>query len=109
VDKLRRDLGDAVEVSLQPAIFDCNGATLDPAEFTQSLHKGSRPWPPDRSVRAQEPNGRQLAWLLRARRKRPSHRRAAEQRDEIAATDVDCHVTLPWEVMPMQWRDVTTL
>jgi hypothetical protein len=33
--------------------------------------------------------------LLRARRER-SRCRASEQRDEIAATDVDCHVTLPW-------------
>ena len=31
----------------------------------------------------------------------PCRRRAAEQRDAIAATDVDCHVTLPWEVMPI--------
>jgi hypothetical protein len=35
--------------------------------------------------------------LLRARRERPCDRCAAKQRDEIAATDVDCHVTLPWE------------
>src|SRR5262249_51541567 len=97
VDKLRRDLGDAVEASLQPAIFDCNGATLDPAEFAQSLHKGSRPWPPDRSVCAQEPNGRQLAWLLRAGRERPHHRRAAEQRDEVAAFIKKMHPKTPVE------------
>jgi hypothetical protein len=36
--------------------------------------------------------------LLRARRER-SRCRASEQRDEIAATDVDCHVTLPWKVI----------
>jgi hypothetical protein len=83
-DKFRRDLGDAVEASLQPAIFDCDAATLDPAEFAQSLHKGSRPWPPDRSVRAQEPNGRQLAWLLRPRRERPSNGSAARECDEFA-------------------------
>jgi hypothetical protein len=40
--------------------------------------------------------------LLRARRERPRRRRAAEKRDELAATDVDCHVILPWEVMLMQ-------
>jgi hypothetical protein len=26
-----------------------------------------------------------------------ANRRAAEQRDEFAATEVDCHVPLPWE------------
>jgi hypothetical protein len=39
---------------------------------------------------------------------RPCSRGATEQRDEVAATDMDCHVTLPWEVMPMQWRDHIT-
>jgi hypothetical protein len=33
---------------------------------------------------------------------------AAEQRDEVAATYVDCHVPLPWEGLPMQWRDDIT-
>jgi hypothetical protein len=35
------------------------------------------------------------------RRERPRCRRAAEQRDELAAPDVDCHVTLPSGVMPI--------
>src|SRR6516162_7100760 len=35
-----------------------------------------------------------LSRLLRAYRERPRRRRAAEQRDELAATDVDCHLTL---------------
>jgi hypothetical protein len=37
--------------------------------------------------------------LLRACRLRP-YRRAARRDDEISALDLDCHVTLPWEVMP---------
>ena len=37
-----------------------------------------------RRGRAQEPDGRQLRRLLRARRERPRRRRAAEQRDELA-------------------------
>ena len=37
-----------------------------------------------RRARAQEPDGRQLRRLLRARRERPRRRRAAEQRDELA-------------------------
>jgi hypothetical protein len=46
--------------------------------------------------------------LLRARRKRP-RRRAADERDEVAATNVDCHVTLRLRVMPMQCREDITL
>jgi len=38
-----------------------------------------------------------------------SQGRAAEQRDELAPTAVDCHVALPWEVMPTQWSDDITL
>jgi hypothetical protein len=37
-DELGRDLGEAFGASLGPAILDCDGATLDPAEFAQSLH-----------------------------------------------------------------------
>jgi len=50
-----------------------------------------------------------LSRLLRAHRERPRDRCAAEKRDELAATDVDCHLTLSWKVMPMQWRDHITL
>jgi hypothetical protein len=82
-DKLGCDLGAAFRASLIPAILDCDGATLDPAEFTHSLHKGRRPWTQARCIRAQKTNGRQLARLLRARRERPCRR--AEQRDERAA------------------------
>jgi hypothetical protein len=64
-DKLGRDLGVALGTSLRPVILDRDGAPLDPAEFTESLHKSGSPWDPGRSVRAQEPDGRQLHWLLR--------------------------------------------
>jgi hypothetical protein len=50
-----------------------------------------------------------LVRLLRARCERTRDRRAAEKRGEVAPTDVDCHVTLLWKVMPMQWRDDITL
>jgi hypothetical protein len=33
--------------------------------------------------------------LLRPHRDRPSRRRPAEQRDEVAASDVSCHLILP--------------
>src|SRR5262249_21702667 len=80
------DLSVAGGTSLRPAILDRNIAALSPAKLTQSLHKSSSPGTPDRSFRAQEADGRQLARLLRARRQRPSDRRAAEQRDELAAS-----------------------
>jgi hypothetical protein len=38
-----------------------------------------------------------ISWLLRARRDRPRCR-AAEQRDELAPSNVDCHATLPWVI-----------
>ena len=74
----------ALAASLRPAILDRDGATLDPAELAQPLHKGGGPVAPVRSrARAQEADGRQLARLLRVRRERPS-RRAADERDELA-------------------------
>src|SRR5262245_43739980 len=71
---------------LRPTILDRQGATLDPAEFAQSLNKGGCPCTPGRRrARSKEPNDRHLRWLLRPRRERPRRRRAAEQRDELAA------------------------
>src|SRR5262249_42311440 len=84
-DELGRYLGDAFRATLMPAILDRNGAALDPAECTQSLHKSSDIWSPDRSVRAQEADGWPFS-LLRPRRQRP-RRRAAEQCDERASPD----------------------
>ena len=42
-DELGRDLGEALAASLRPAILDRDGATLDPAEFAQPLHKSGDP------------------------------------------------------------------
>jgi len=36
-------------------------------------------------------------WLLRTRRERPSRRRSAEQRDELASPDAKCHLIPPAE------------
>jgi len=66
-DELRCKLGEAFAASLRPAIFDRNGASFDPAEFAQSLHKGSGQLALRGSrSRAQESDGRQSAPLLRA-------------------------------------------
>src|SRR5215813_3923006 len=76
----------ALLASLRPAILDCNGATFDPAELTQPLRKSGEPFASSgMGVRTQEADGPQTSGLLRARRERPRHRRAAEQRDELAA------------------------
>jgi hypothetical protein len=61
-----------------------------------------------RAPGAEEPNHRHRR-LLRARRERQRDRRTAKRKYELSPFDVACHVTLPWGVMPMQWRDVTTL
>src|SRR5271170_5406834 len=81
--ELACNLGDALGASLRPAILDCDGATLDPTEFTQSLHKSSSPWTPERSVRAQKADRRQL---LCEGTERPRCRSTAEKRDEITSS-----------------------
>src|SRR6516162_1550758 len=87
LDKLNRNLGVAVAAVLRPAILNRDRATLDPTEFAQSMRKSGGPQSVGRSRgRAQEPNGRQLRRLLRARRERPRGGRAAEQRDEFASS-----------------------
>src|SRR5262249_51962697 len=84
-DELGGDLGGAFIATLRPAILDRDIPPLAPAQLTQPLHKGAGPLALCCSrARAQKPNGRQLAGLLRARRERPCCRRATEQRDELA-------------------------
>src|SRR5262249_41566443 len=84
-DKLGRDLGRALVAALRPTILDRDSAPLDPPEFAQPLHETGNPLAGGRKrARAPEPDGRQFRLLLRARCERPCHRRAAEQRDELA-------------------------
>jgi hypothetical protein len=40
---------------------------------------------------------------LRADSEWPSGSRAAKREYELSPSDVDCHVTLAWGVVPMQW------
>src|SRR5262249_11845011 len=69
---------------LCPAILNREVATVDPSEFAEPLYKSGNPLAVyRRRGDAQEPDGRQFAWLLRPRRERPC-RRAAKQRDELA-------------------------
>src|SRR5262249_35100350 len=93
------NLGIALRASLPPAVLDRDGATLDPAEFAQPLHKCVDPcalayWAAPTEV----PDGRQLPRLLRARCKRPRRGRAAECGQQFPPSDGDCHTPLPCEV-----------
>src|SRR5262249_1657033 len=83
-DELSGNLAEALGTSLRPTPLERQGATLDPAEFAQSLNKGGSPCTPGRRrARSKEPNDRHLRWLLRARRHRPPGRGTAEERDEL--------------------------
>src|SRR5262249_24178140 len=85
-DEFGCNLGIALVASLRPAILDCDGATFDPAELAQPLHKGGGIVAPSSSRgRAHQPDGRQLAGLLRTRGERPHRRcRTAQTEDELA-------------------------
>src|SRR5262249_48713618 len=68
-------------------------------------HHGSALQPVHVANYPQAPDKRTFSCSLRPRRERPRRRRAAERGQEFSSCDVACHVTLPWKVMPMQWRD----
>src|SRR5262249_30703466 len=86
-DEFSRQLGETLAASVGPAILDCDGAALDPAELAQPPDKGHYPWFPSRGCcHAENADRRQLAALLRTCRERPRRRRAAEQRHELAAS-----------------------
>src|SRR5262245_55717299 len=84
MDEFSHDLGEMLDPPLRPAILDRDRAILNPAEFTQSLHKRADPTVVEgRRVGAQEPDSRQFRWRLGARHQRP-RRRPAKHRDERA-------------------------
>jgi len=85
LSELGRDFAIPFRASLGPAIFDCNVAALDQAKLAQSLNKRRGPLAPDgRRAGAQKPYGWQFPRLLCACGERPSGRRAAEKRYELA-------------------------
>src|SRR5713101_7764758 len=84
-DELGCELGEAFAMSLRPAIFDRDIASFDPAEFAQSLQKSSGQLALRRGrSRAQEPDDRQLARLLRSHRERPRCCQATNRFDELS-------------------------
>src|SRR5262249_6221816 len=76
----------ATQIVLGPAEFDRNILPFDIADFLQALPEGGhhRRVGPRRTA-TQKPHHWHHRLLLRARRERPHCRRAAEERDEVAA------------------------
>ena len=80
------ELGKAIHSALAPSVFDRDITTFDPTERTQSLPERRDVLAVGRRhARAEKPDGGYPRSLLRACRKRPRRRRAAEQRDEAPA------------------------
>src|SRR5262249_54283591 len=75
----------SIVLTLGEAIFDRYAATLDVPGFGQTLAKKSQDLRIRRSRASAEISDHRQLRLLRARRERPRRRRAAEQRDELAA------------------------
>src|SRR4029450_7468087 len=77
-----------VVLTICPAVVDHDVLTLDKASFVQSLaNDGDRMRIGSGRTAAEESNHRQPT-LLRPRGGRPRHRRAAEQRDELASSQL---------------------
>src|SRR5262249_40068946 len=90
-NQIGRQRGQSVILAFCPAILDRGVLPFDVASFLQPLAKRGRVrcklvW--RRAV--EEPDHRRRR-LLRARRERPSDRRAADERDEVAAFDLRVH------------------
>jgi hypothetical protein len=94
VNQIGRKSRQSIVLTLCPSIFDCDILPLDVAGFSQASVKGGD-CVTERSWRGAtyEPNHWHCR-LLRARRERPRCRRTAEQRDEIASSEIE-HGLLP--------------
>src|SRR5262249_12406387 len=78
------EVGQSLDLVLRPAILDHDILALDVAGFTNPLPEGGQITCTIGKRRTAEESNHRHRWLLRARRERP-RRRAAEQRDELAA------------------------
>ena len=76
-DSIRIEFTRALVPAARGAIFDRDGAAIDPAEFRAIAQGRSR-------AAAEEADGRELCGLLHTRRERSRDCGAAEQRDELA-------------------------
>src|SRR5262249_14024079 len=78
--------GQPIDPILSPFPFDGYGSALDIPKVPQALHECLGPWRERRRrTRQKDANTRHSVGLLRSRHDRPRGRRAAEQRDELAA------------------------
>src|SRR5262249_16416859 len=103
IHQLSRLLRKSIVLSLRPAVFECDVATLDVAGFSQALldcFNKARVWS---RRHAAEDSDHGYRRVLRARREGP-WRRAAEQCDEIAAPHVEHAVSFP----AIRWPGMTT-
>ena len=95
MDQLCCKLGQSLDPPACKSIFDVDVLPLDVTKVTQPLTEGVDFRRGSGRAVMQETDPRDFRGLLRARRKRPRRRRAAKQRDELAASDESCHLIPP--------------
>src|SRR5262245_55888119 len=98
-DQFGSIFADPHRVARGPTDVDLQVATLAPTELLKSLAKccqSAQRLLVIVSPRQQHADPPHALGLLRARRERPRHRRAAEQRDELAPPQVDHATTSQW-------------
>ena len=96
-DEFLREPLHRPRVERRPARLDPKVAAVRPAELLEFLPERrdiGLSFPVALGICHQHTDAPHALALLRARRDRPRGRRAAEQRDELAPSDVACHVTL---------------
>src|SRR5215470_10141000 len=81
------EVGQYIVLVLRPAILDHDILALDVAGFANALPEWGQIACTISKRRAAEESNHRHRWLLRARRERPYHRCAAEERNEIASPD----------------------
>src|SRR5262245_63506283 len=85
MNQIGSECRQTVVLALRPAIFDHHIAAFDEAGFAQATAKCVHELPEGTLLRTIEEPDHWHRWLLRPRRKRAGHRRAAERQAERAA------------------------
>src|SRR6516165_8907549 len=100
-DQVGRQRWQPIEVVVRPTIFNCDVAAFDIADLAEpATETGGDVYIGGLGAAAEKADHRHPA-LLRPRRQRPSRRRAAEKRDEVAAF----HGSLPPPAGPLQGQE----
>src|SRR5262249_31479727 len=92
--KFGRNFYRTVIPSFRPPRIDLGVATFGPTKFAEPLHESSEPWPANRRGGRTQESESSHSLLLRACRERPYRGCAAEQRDDLASSEVE-HGLLP--------------